>query len=171
MAARDTVKTLCITVLGSGFAPIAPGTWGSAVAVAAYVILWAACRGLGAPRPALEVAVALGILVATFLGVVWGPWALARFNSNDPRPFVLDEFAGQWVALLLLPASLDTGAISWRLVSILGVQFLLFRLFDIIKPPPARQAERLPAGWGVVFDDLAAGVYANLVGQLIWRLL
>ncbi len=55
------------------------------------------------------------------------------------------------------------------MAGVLVGQFLLFRVFDVVKPPPARQAEALPAGWGILTDDLIAGVYANLVGQVIWR--
>jgi phosphatidylglycerophosphatase A len=53
--------------------------------------------------------------------------------------------------------------------AVLAVQFFLFRLFDVVKPPPARQLERLPAGWGILLDDLAAGIYANIVGQVVFR--
>jgi phosphatidylglycerophosphatase A len=101
------------------------------------------------------------------VSVAWGEWAVEYFRDNDPKQFVLDEFAGQWVALLVLPASLT--AETWAFVLVAGGQFVLFRIFDIIKPPPARQAERLPAGWGILTDDLFAGLYANLVGQLLWR--
>ncbi|MBK9120776.1 MAG: phosphatidylglycerophosphatase A [Phycisphaerales bacterium] len=165
---RDTLRTLCITVLGSGFAPIASGTWGSAVAVVLFAPLWFIFAAGSVSRAVLELFTLGGIAVACVLSIRWGAWAVARFGRSDPKPFVLDEFAGQWVALLVLP--LAAGADVYALAAVVGGQFLLFRIFDVLKPPPARQLESLPLGWGILLDDLAAGVYANLVGQALWRL-
>lgn len=164
----DPLKTMCITVLGSGFLPIAPGTWGSLVAAAAFAGLWLLAVATGAPRSGLEGVTLVGVIVASWMSVRWGGWAIARFGRSDPKPFVLDEFAGQWAGLLMLPLTYSSG--GWAVACVLGGQFLLFRAFDVVKPPPARQAEALPAGWGILIDDLIAGVYANLVGQVIWRL-
>ena len=120
------------------------------------------------PSAFLTLVLVAGIGLASWLSVRWGGWAIAKFGDSDPHPFVLDEFAGQWVALLALPIGLDA---SLRAVAvILAGQFFLFRVFDVLKPPPARQAERLPAGYGILIDNLFAGLYANLVGQLLWRL-
>lgn len=116
----------------------------------------------------LELSVITAVIFASALSVHWGPWAVRHFNRRDPRPFTLDEFAGQWLALLALPIDLH---IPWQsLFMVLFVQFLLFRIFDISKPPPGRQLERLPDGLGILADDLCAGVYANLAGQVLWRL-
>lgn len=166
--AGDKLKAVCITVLGSGHLRPAPGTWGSAVAVLIFVAVWGLVAKIGCERWVLELVVLLGVLLSSVLSVVWGEWAVARFKRKDPREFVLDEFAGQWVALLWLPIGLTAGVIP--LGYVLGGQFILFRLMDIIKPPPARQLERLPAGWGILLDDLFAGLYANIVGQLVWQL-
>jgi len=163
----DPLKTTCITVLGSGFMPLAPGTWGSLVAALAFAVLWLAAVATTAPRGALEVVTLAGIVAASWMSVRWGGWAIARFGRSDPKPFVLDEFAGQWVGMLMLPLTYASG--GWAVAGVLVGQFLLFRVFDVVKPPPARQAEALPAGWGILTDDLIAGVYANLVGQVIWR--
>jgi phosphatidylglycerophosphatase A len=173
----DGLRTACITGLGSGFAPFAPGTWGSLVALLLFTIGWWAAAGAtwrlapltAGPRVAVEAITVAGILIACTLSVRWGAWAVARFASPDPKPFTLDEVAGQWVALLLLPPAAATGGL-WSFACVAGGQFCLFRLFDVLKPPPARQAESLPAGWGILTDDLFAGLYANIVGQLIWRL-
>jgi phosphatidylglycerophosphatase A len=116
----------------------------------------------------VELVLIAGVVVSSWLSVRWGPWAIAHFGDEDPHPFVLDEFAGQWVALLILPIGYH--ASGWAVACTAGLAFLLFRVFDVIKPPPARQAEHLPAGWGILTDDLVAGLYANLVGQLVWRL-
>ena len=164
----DTIKEACITVLGSGHLWPAPGSWGSLASALIFAAVWWSTKALAAPLWVADVLIALaGILLASWLSVVWGEWAIRRFESKDPRPFVLDEFAGQWVALIWLPPLAATG--FWPFAWVLGGQFVLFRIFDVFKPPPARQLERLPAGWGILCDDLMAGLYANLVGQLIWR--
>jgi phosphatidylglycerophosphatase A len=167
-ASADRVKAAFITVLGSGYAPAASGSWGSLVAVALFSVLWFALVSAGAvSRSSLLIATLAGIALACVLSVRWGEWAIATFGRKDPKQFVLDEFAGQWIALLMMPvvpgASLKTLAVVW------GLQFFLFRLFDVLKPPPARQLEQLPAGWGILLDDLFAGLYANLAGQAILR--
>lgn len=82
---------------------------------------------------------------------------MADQHHPDPSEVVIDEVVGMMVTLAYLP---------WSFISI-GLGFLLFRVFDIIKPPPARQLERLPGGWGIVMDDVVAGIYANLALRLI----
>lgn len=160
------IRTAFITVLGSGFAPFASGTWGSLAAIGLFLIPFGALLGLDQLRW-LDLTLIAGILVACVASIRWGDWAIARFASGDPKPFVLDEFAGQWIALLVLPSIAFGG--FWPFAFVIGGQFLLFRFFDIAKVPPAAQFERLPGGWGVLLDDLMAGVYANLAGQLLWR--
>jgi phosphatidylglycerophosphatase A len=76
---------------------------------------------------------------------------------KDPQNVVIDEVAGQWITLLFVP-------VAWQTVL---AGFILFRGFDILKPPPVRQLERLPEGTGIVVDDVAAGVYALLMMQLL----
>ncbi|MBW7906855.1 MAG: phosphatidylglycerophosphatase A [Phycisphaerae bacterium] len=163
----DRVRELAITVAYTGYAPVASGSFGSLAAVLVLAGLLVGIEWLPWPVVGREAVLGAGIALASWGSVRWGPWALARFASKDPKPFVLDEFAGQWVALLAMPLA-GAGAPAWAIV--LGGQFILFRIMDVIKPPPARQLERLPAGWGVLADDLMAGVYANLVGQVLWRL-
>jgi phosphatidylglycerophosphatase A len=139
------------TGAGSGYAPVASGTFGSAVGLVLYALL----AGLS---PALLLA---GIVVIVPVGV----WAAGRaeqiFDRRDDGRIVIDEIAGMWVALAFLPVRPG--------VALVG--FLLFRLFDIVKPPPVRGLESLHGGLGVMLDDLAAGVYANLVGQVLWRVI
>ncbi len=139
---------------GSGYLPIAPGTWGSAVGV----LLWAALL----PLLAVPMAAYSAVVVAVS---ALGWWAADRaeslFERRDDGRITVDEVAGMLLALAYLPLRWD--------VALAG--FLLFRALDIWKPWPARAAERLPGGLGVMADDLVAGAYANLVGQVIWRLL
>jgi phosphatidylglycerophosphatase A len=165
--APDSIKAACITVLGSGYL-WPPGTWGSAVAAAAFVLIWWLIGLAAGPRWAVDAVVVAGVLASSAMSVMWGEWAIQRFQRADPHEFVLDEFAGQWIALLALPLAGTANAAS--LAAVVFGQFVLFRVADVIKPPPARQFEKLPAGWGILMDDLMAGIYANVVGQLLWRL-
>ena len=96
-----------------------------------------------------------GALAVTAIGVPAATRVERESGGHDPGHVVIDEVAGQWIALI--HSRLD--------LSHLLAAFLFFRIFDILKPWPARQMERLPAGWGIMFDDLAAGVYALLVVQ------
>jgi phosphatidylglycerophosphatase A len=172
----------CMTGLGLGYAPVASGTFGSAGAIAIAWGIWAALHFTGHQTGhALDLVLAGLTFLSTWGCIRWGPWAVQYFTKvarkpGDPGQVVLDEFAGQWVSLLGMPlmaarpvfgAALTTP--QWVLL-VFAVQFFFFRLFDVIKPPPGRQLEKLPSGWGIVFDDLAAGVYANLVGQILFRL-
>jgi phosphatidylglycerophosphatase A len=145
---------LTATFFGIGTLGPGPGTWGSAAAV----LIWA---GLAAALPRAEqplvlagmaaIAIAIGIPAAT---------RVARASGRkDPGLVVIDEVAGQWITLLFVPA-------TWKT---LLAAFILFRGFDIVKPPPVRQLEKLPEGIGIVVDDVAAGLYALLVMQLLLR--
>ena len=136
------------TVGPIGFAPIAPGTAGSVVGLALF---WAvrSTRSMW-----LEVAM---LLVVTGAGVAAASAAEARYRRRDPGLVVIDEVAGMLVTLVAVPVGV-TGAL---------IGFFAFRLFDIVKPFPARQAERLPGGWGVMVDDLVAGLYAQALLRLV----
>lgn len=156
------IRKLLVSVFGLGYLPVAPGTWGSFGAAAVFVVM---AYLLGPSRQPCIWAVACVLTVVAFVvGIYLGPWAAGFYRDKDPSPFVLDEVAGMWVALLAVPL----GTTKWLLI-VAVTQFLLFRIADIIKPPPARQAEHLPFGWGIMTDDIVAGIYANLVGQVIFR--
>jgi len=159
-----------MTGLGSGYSPYASGTTGSAVAIAIAFAAWAAVKASGIPLTILDGVWVVLTLLASLGCVVWGPWAVAYFTESakkqgDPGQVVLDEWAGQWLALLAIPMPTIE-----RVAAVLIVQFFLFRLFDVLKPPPGRQFEKLPAGWGILMDDLAAAAYANISGQIVFRL-
>jgi phosphatidylglycerophosphatase A len=99
-------------------------------------------------------------VAATALAGVWAADRAERiFAHKDDRRITVDEVAGMLVSLVALPVRIDVALSA----------FFLFRLFDIVKPPPVRALEGLGGGLGVVADDLAAGIYANLVGQILWR--
>ncbi len=154
-----------ITFGGSGLCPVAPGTAGSLAAAALAAGLWATLGHLGGLSPiSWNLTLAIGVLIFSILSVATGSWAVAVFNKKDPGPFVLDEVAGIFLTLLFLPL-LPGRSELWAL----ALAFVAFRIFDVTKPPPARQLERLPAGWGILMDYLAAAVYANLLCQVIVR--
>lgn len=135
------------TCAGIGYFPLAPGTVGSLLAVG----LVAALARLPMAVPGLRAELAAAAAVIFGLGV----WAAGRaeesFGRTDPGEVVIDEVVGQIVTFLGRPQ------VSWRW---LLAGFLLFRLFDVIKPFPARRAEKLHGGWGIMLDDVAAGVYS-----------
>lgn len=140
------------TVCGIGRLGPGPGTWASAVAVLVWFVLgrWISGNLQTAVLASLIVlVVAVGIPAATLVARASG--------RKDPGFIVIDEVAGQWMALLFAP-------LSWKT---LLAAFILFRSFDIVKPPPVRQLESLPEGTGIVVDDVAAGAYALLVMQLV----
>jgi phosphatidylglycerophosphatase A len=142
------------TFFGAGLGRPGPGTWGSVAAV----LLWAACAWAFHPPPTTLLLVLLGgIVISIAIGVPAATIAACESGRHDPGFVVIDEVAGQWIALLGCP-------IDWYHPLI---ALALFRLFDITKPFPARQLERLPAGWGIVFDDVAAGLYAWGVAALL----
>ncbi len=141
------VAVLIATWFGCGCAPVAPGTVGSAAAILIAALL---VRGLGWRPWHLFV-----LAAATLPAAVWASTVAARArNEKDPGTVVVDEVLGQWLTLAAAPE------LNWK--SYLG-GFLLFRLFDVWKPPPVRRLEALPGGLGIVADDVAAGLYAALV--------
>ncbi len=150
-AARPGRTALAVaTVLGVGRAPVAPGTAGSVPGVA---------LAFGLAAAAGPWAAAAGLVVVAVIGT-WAADAVSRgLGHPDPGVVVVDEVAGQMLTLLFVP-------LTWQ-VAALG--FLLFRVFDILKPYPAGALERLPGGAGIMADDLAAGIYGNLLLQVVIR--
>jgi phosphatidylglycerophosphatase A len=144
--------TAVATFFGIGHLRPGPGTWGSA----ATMLLWAAFAHALAPAQRTWFAIALALLV-TLAGIPAASRVARASGSKDPQFVVIDEVAGQLVALIAVP-------LAWK--SFLAA-FILFRAFDIVKPPPVRQLESIPAGAGIVLDDIAAGLYALGVMHLI----
>lgn len=133
-----------------GHFPVAPGTAGSAVGV----LLVVALGRLPLERTWLVAALAATAVALFALGVKVAGEAEKFFGQIDPRYVVIDEVVGQIITFLATPGA------SWKW---LLVGFILFRCFDIIKPFPARRAERAPGGWGIMLDDVTAGVYSLMV--------
>lgn len=135
---------------GAGRLRPGPGTWGSAAATAIWYFGGRAAHLTGWILPAVSLAAAV---VVTLIGIPAASIVERESGRVDPGFVVIDEVAGQWIVLAAAP--LDWGHAL--------VGFALFRIFDIVKPPPARQLERLHGGTGIMLDDLAAGIYGALV--------
>lgn len=143
------------TFFGTGFLRPAPGTWGSL----AGLLLWlAAAHWLHPSRLHLAIGTAIAALIALLLGIPASAIVAREAATDDPSFVVLDEVAGQWVALIGVALIAATPRL-WEWLA----AFLLFRIFDILKPSPAREFDRMHSGFGIMMDDIAAGVYALVI--------
>lgn len=143
------------TVGGLGQIRPGPGTWGSAFAVLAWFLI---SRRI---TPELQTgALILLALAAIATGIPAATRVANMLGNKDPQNVIIDEVAGQWITLIASP-------VAWK--SLL-VGFILFRGFDIFKPPPIRRIETLPGGFGIVLDDVAAGLYGLVVMQILLHL-
>jgi phosphatidylglycerophosphatase A len=143
--------TLTATFFGTGLLRPGPGTWASA----ATILLWWLLSRWIVPASQTTVAILLA-LAAVAVGIPAATRVSRATNLKDPQFVVIDEVAGQLVTMIAVP-------VSWKSL-LLG--FILFRGFDILKPPPVRQLEALPEGIGIVIDDVGAGLYALAIMQL-----
>ena len=130
----------------AGYSPVTPGTMGTLVGVLLYFAI-----------PMDTDFSLLSITLITFFIGVWTSAQLERRLGHDPQIVVIDEIVGMWISVLFLP----------RLVWTTAAAFFLFRVFDTFKPYPARSLERVPSGWGIMLDDVAAGIYANIVMHVV----
>ena len=145
---KNDIVVFLATGFFTGFLPMMPGTWGTFAGIPLVIITLRLTWMIQAVVAAVFVVVAVSIAER----------AEVLFEDRDARPIVIDEMAGFLVTLLWLPLNL--------LVFSLG--FLLFRVFDIVKPPPIAMVEnRLQGGWGIVMDDVLAGVFANATLRLL----
>jgi len=143
---RGTLSVAVVSGLYSGYSPVAPGTMGSIVALLFLYI------------PGFSMPWILGpIIVITFIAGVFISSKFSTESTPDPSFVVIDEVVGMWISLFLLPHT----------VLSLASAFFAFRMLDIIKPFPCRRLERLPGGWGIMMDDVAAAVYANLLTRVV----
>jgi phosphatidylglycerophosphatase A len=140
------------TVAYCGYFPVAPGTVGSAAGLVVYLVVW------WTRSPVVEIA----LIAATFVVGAWAATHAERFFGGiDPGPVVIDEVLGMLLTLAFIPA-------GWTAML---AGFVLFRVFDVIKPYPANRLEQLHGGFGIMADDAMAGIYANLsLRLLIWLL-
>jgi phosphatidylglycerophosphatase A len=139
---------LAIATCGVGYMPLAPGTFGSLVGVGIFLLL---------PR----IAIPLAILVFVFAGIWAGTRTEALSGKKDPGKIVVDEVAGQLIALFPLVF------VKWSIATVM-LSFILFRFFDIVKPYPANKFQEMEGGVGVMCDDLVAGAYAAIIILIVW---
>jgi len=142
------------TFFGAGLLKPGPGTYGS---IAAVLLWFAAAHTLHPTQLALAIGTIIAAVAVTLIGIPAATIVARESGREDPGHVVIDEVAGQLIALIAIPADWQHAALS----------LLLFRLFDILKPPPIRQLERLPEGTGIMLDDVAAGLFALAVALLI----
>jgi phosphatidylglycerophosphatase A len=132
------------TVLGAGYVPKAPGTAGSLAAILFFGLI------------PLSVFFQIGLLIILFFAGVYSSAYVEKLEGTDPGLVVIDEFVGQGIAVLFIP----------KTILFYGAAFILFRIFDIFKPLWINRIQDLPRGWGIMTDDLLAGVYANILIQV-----
>ena len=160
------ITKVIATGLFSGYIPWASGTFGSLVGLLVYEI-----PGMESPvvLPAFIIAgFFVGVVTSNRVAQAVGHQLTAsaqlmketfqpdEHTTADPSIVVIDEIVGMWISLFLLPKTV--------LISVMA--FVIFRFYDIVKPPPARQLERFRHGWGIMLDDVAAGIYANVTVRL-----
>ncbi|MFQ6003736.1 MAG: phosphatidylglycerophosphatase A [Candidatus Zixiibacteriota bacterium] len=143
---RLLAKLIC-TLFFAGYFPLAPGTFGSLIIL---VIIWFLIPPF--------FYILLSVSIVLFFISVWSASKGEEFFGKDGRQIVTDEVTGMSISLLFVPKE-----IRWYILA-----FFLFRIFDIIKPPPARRMEKLKHGWGVTLDDVVAGIYANVSLHMIY---
>ncbi|NTW55961.1 MAG: phosphatidylglycerophosphatase A [Chlorobiaceae bacterium] len=148
---RLTVAKIIGTCFGAGYFPWAPGTFTSLLAVLPCIFF----PGMLDPK------VMCGLVAVACAAGVWAGTVMEEHFGEDPSIVTIDELAGQWLALAAVPY----GVVPFTL------SFLFFRLFDILKPGPIDALQRLPGGWGIMADDLLAGILANIAARCVLALL
>src|SRR5271154_5325293 len=142
------------TFFGIGLIPPGPGTWASLAAAALWVF---GARTAHHNTTGLALATAVAAVIVTLIGIPAASIVERESGREDPGHVVIDEVAGQWFALAVCPVEIRHVLLA----------FALLRLFDIVKPWPARQLERLHGGMGIMMDDVAAGIYALVAGLIV----
>jgi phosphatidylglycerophosphatase A len=159
------MKRIILSCFGLGRLPIAPGTWGSLPPTFIFGLM---CY-FGAPAVSISSVMAVLALAGSAACVIFSPDVIKVTGKKDPREVVADELAGQAVTFLVAAFFIADEFTNWQLVVTVLLGFLLFRLFDILKPFPIYRIQKLPEGWGILADDLLAGVYAAIVLQVcLW---
>jgi len=160
------MKRLFTSCFGLGRLPVAPGTWGSLPPALVFGLM---CS-LNAPPVAISIVMVALVLAGSVACVAFAPAAIAATGKNDPSEVVAEELAGQAVTFLI-SSFLALNTASQKEIWITALAgFVLFRICDISKPWPIRKLEKLPAGWGILADDLLAGVFAWVVLQIFIKL-
>jgi phosphatidylglycerophosphatase A len=160
------MKRVIASCLGLGWLPVAPGTWGSLPPVLVFGVM----LHFGASGLAVAVVMAVLVVLGGAACVMCAPAAISALGKVDPSEVVADEFAGQALTYLVIPLLLPADLSLKQCCFVTGIGFLLFRAFDITKPWPIKKLEQFADGWGILADDLLAGVYAAVVLYVCIRL-
>jgi len=153
------MKRLLTSCFGLGHLPVAPGTWGSLPPAAVFALmLYFNVGGI-----TISVVMAALALMGSFVCVIFSGASIAATGKKDPGEVVADEVAGQSLTFVPIPFILTDSPSVALICAVTAAGFLLFRFFDILKPWPIRKLEKLPSGWGILVDDLLAGVYATVI--------
>lgn len=160
------MKRLVTSCFGLGRLPVAPGTWGS---LPPAVIFGLMCH-FGASPVIVSVVMAALVLAGSVVCVKFAPAAIAATGKDDPGEVVVDELAGQAVTFLACPFLPLGSASTVQVWTVAAAGFVLFRVFDIIKPWPIHKFEKLAKGWGILADDLVAGAFAWTLLQICIKL-
>ena len=142
------LSRLLATGLYSGYFPVAPGTVGSALALIPLLVF-----------PSFKGFFLLIISLFLFFVGVWAATEVEKTEGRDASLINIDEIVGMWLSVIFLPDGLKW----WWLI----IAFFVFRIFDIIKPPPVNISQKIPRGWGVMIDDVLAGIYTNLFLRIL----
>ncbi len=151
-SAKEIWIKLIATGLGSGYAPIAPGTAGTLLAMIIFLFL-----------PYSNSLYFIGLTALLYFVGVWVSSLAEIYFGHDGSQIVIDEVVGYMISVAFLPFG-ERSLWLWALIA-----FFLFRFFDIIKPQPADKSQELPKGWGIMTDDVVAGLYTNLALQIAMR--
>jgi len=154
-----TKRMLLTSCFGLGRLPVAPGTWGSLPPAIIFILM---CY-FGVPGVLISIVMAVLVLFGSAVCVKFAPIVIGVTGKVDPAEVVADELAGQALTFLVVPLLVTLSAAGNQIWVTAIIGFLLFRLFDITKPWPIRKLEKLSSGWGILADDLLAGVYAGIV--------
>ncbi len=144
-----TLARLFGTGFGTGYLPYFPGTWGSLMAL---ILAWFIPHFTSLPT-------FFYLIIGSFAIGVWAGGEVEKDYGKDAKEITIDEFVGQWITLLFVPKTMLAFALA----------FIFFRFFDVAKVEPINKLQKLPKGWGVMADDVVAGIYANLCVHLtLW---
>ena len=158
-ASRTPWAWISGTFFGIGLIGKGSGTVASVVTAALW---WAAASYFSPSQTNLAITTVIAAAFSVLIGIPAGTIMARELGKKDPGEVVIDEVAGQLIALIGAPSA----PLNWK-YALAGL--VLFRLFDIFKPPPVRQLESLPSGTGIMLDDVAAGLYALIIVHLLWH--
>jgi phosphatidylglycerophosphatase A len=153
------MKRLLTSCFGLGWLPLAPGTWGSLPPAVIFALM---CH-FGVAAVPIAITMAVLAVAGSVICIAFAPSVIKATGKSDPREVVADEFAGQAVTFLAFPFLMPADIATRQILIITALGFVLFRIFDVVKPWPIRKLEKLPKGWGILADDILAAVFVAIL--------